>query len=790
MSQRRIWLVALLFFSGVCIAGWVLVSARDRAETIEESQRSLTSTLRLLEQLAKRALVDGDALLETIAEEFETLPERNSKSLGALTVEISSSTDMVGAVSAAWIVDAQGNVVAESWGYPPPTRESVADREYFREHRAGEEGVHLGPMEVERLTGRPRFTMSRRISDEEGRFEGVAVIGVYSDYFVDAFRDADLGVGSSLILARSDGTVLARWGDAPVSPIGASNPTAGLPVDVAPALDIEVALANFPVVVSASRRIGVVLEQWRLRTLQTGGLTLALVAGFFGLTLLGQRAVREEEQARAALVAANRSLEERIEARTADLTATARQMCLITNAIPAAIAFVDKSERYVFVNSGHWAVWPRSGEDVVGKSVGEVVGELAHRRLKEHIAGALRGEKREFELELPPLDEGLPRTIQATYVPNVRADGTVDGFFALLIDVTARKADEERLRLLIGELDHRVRNTLAMILSMITHAARGPETKEAFALDLRERIRALGRTQSLLTQSRWFGAELRAIVEQELTPHGPDGRRFEIEGPSLVLAPKPALSLGLLLHELATNAAKYGALSVPEGRVHVRWRLLGSGQETELQIEWRESGGPPVTAPTRKGFGTLLVERAIGYELGSEASIEFPVDGVVCRLTMPAGRIVVRSVEPGPAAAEVAERARDGLRTGPVLVVEDDALIAFDTIDALRALGHAVSGPCAKVADALALVEREAPAFALLDVNLGEETSFPIAERLAILGIPYAFVTGYDARIVIPAAYTDIPLLQKPTTREEIGALVARYVSASSEPAQTSTDVA
>lgn len=775
MSQRRIWLVAFLFFAGVCIAGWLAVAASDRAETIDEAQRSLAATVRVLEHQAHRALVDSDELLGAIVQRYRALPETNDpQRLEAFTREISHMTAMVGPVEAGWVADREGRVVAETRGYPPRTPGAVSDRAYFVAHRDGEKALLFGPMEAELPTGRLRFTLSRPILDQSGGFEGVAVVGIYSDHFVDAFEDADLGEGSVLTLALLDGTPLARWGDEAEAD-GAS------PIVPAPSVRATRRLRDYPVEVSAARPLASALAQWRLRALQTGGLTFALVAGFLGLTLLGQRAVRDEEQARLDLAAANRSLEARIEARTADLAAAARQMRLVADAVPAAIAFVDASERYAFVNAGHRALWPRSGDHVVGSPVVEVVGDLVYRRIGAQIAAALRGEERAFEFDLPGEGGTAPRTLQATYVPNLRTDGTPDGFFALLMDITARKADEERLRLLIGELDHRVRNTLAMILAMITHTEQRPGTKEAFVRDLRERIRALARTQALLTQSRWTGADLKTLVEQELTPHGAAGERFEAQGPDLVLAPKPALSIGLLLHELATNAAKHGALSAPQGRVQVRWRLVGSGAEAFVEIEWREVGGPPVEPPTRKGFGSDLIERAIAYELGAQTAIAFPESGVVCRLRIPTARALVRSIEPPCPAAQAEPASAPARRAGAILVVEDDAFIAFDTLDALRALGHSVIGPCARVAEALALVEREAPAFALLDVNLGAETRFPVAERLSAMGIPFALITGYDA-VAIPAAYEEAPLLQKPATHEEIGALVARFVTPRAAP--------
>jgi PAS domain S-box-containing protein len=200
-------------------------------------------------------------------------------------------------------------------------------------------------------------------------------------------------------------------------------------------------------------------------------------------------------------------------------------------------------------------------------------------------------------------------------------------------DVTERKETEERSRLLLAELSHRVKNTLAVVQSVATRSLAGDRTldeaRDAFA----KRIRALANAHTLLTASEWRGASLRALAAAEL---GPYRGRAEARGEDLALGPKAAQSLALILHELATNAAKHGALSAPEGRVELAWAVEGP----TLRLVWREKGGPEVRSPARRGFGHLLVEEAAAHDLGSRARLEFRREGLTYELEAPLAQLV------------------------------------------------------------------------------------------------------------------------------------------------------
>jgi two-component sensor histidine kinase len=197
------------------------------------------------------------------------------------------------------------------------------------------------------------------------------------------------------------------------------------------------------------------------------------------------------------------------------------------------------------------------------------------------------------------------------------------------IDITDAKREDSRRQLLVNELNHRVKNTLATIQSVAAQTMRNAPSLDVARRVFEDRLLALSRTHDVLTRRTWEGATVGEIAAAAAEPYGPG--RWRIEGPEVSLPPQLALSLSLALHELATNAAKYGALSAAGGEVEVGW----SADDGQLWLTWRERGGPPVTPPTRRGFGTRLIERGLARELGGEVKLEFTPGGVVCEVWAP-----------------------------------------------------------------------------------------------------------------------------------------------------------
>ena len=203
-----------------------------------------------------------------------------------------------------------------------------------------------------------------------------------------------------------------------------------------------------------------------------------------------------------------------------------------------------------------------------------------------------------------------------------------------------READLEEAvksqKLLIDELNHRVKNTLAVVQALAAQSIRGATTTDQGLKALNSRLSALAVAHDLLTEKHWQGAELSAVVSKVLAPHLPhDGRRIRLAGPSIELTPKQSISLSMAFHELSTNAVKYGALSKPEGYIDIGWRREGSGQ---VVISWAERGGPTVADPVRRGFGITLLESGLAQDLEGVVELQFEPDGVQCRLMFPYGR--------------------------------------------------------------------------------------------------------------------------------------------------------
>jgi two-component sensor histidine kinase len=194
---------------------------------------------------------------------------------------------------------------------------------------------------------------------------------------------------------------------------------------------------------------------------------------------------------------------------------------------------------------------------------------------------------------------------------------------------------QDQQRTLNAELDHRVKNLLATVSAIIAQTPKPDGTLADYAAGLDERIRSLARTHELLSDSKWHGVSLADIVRRELAPYATDNA--EIGGPYVTLRAEAAQAVGMVLHELATNAAKYGALSKLGGRLLLRWRWLRHGSRDGLAIEWRELDGPPVVKPKRSGYGTEIIRELIPFELGGTVDLAFASSGLECQLDIPAG---------------------------------------------------------------------------------------------------------------------------------------------------------
>lgn len=326
----------------------------------------------------------------------------------------------------------------------------------------------------------------------------------------------------------------------------------------------------------------------------------------------------------------------------------------------------------------------------------------------------------------------------------------------VMIDITDRKQAEERQLLLAREVDHRARNALAVVQAIVrlTRA----KSQQAYMKAVEGRIHALSQAHTLLSETRWEGADVGRLVGEELAPYrsGESGR-VQIDGPPVFLAPEKAQNLALALHELATNSAKYGALSAAQGTLTVTWRADGG----MLTLHWQESDGPPVQVPVAQGFGTKIMHASINHQIGGDVSWDWRATGLHCTLRIPI------AAAGGTAAPAHKEGNLVQLPSGTlkrVLLAEDEAMIGMMMRDILLEYGLFVVGPCCTVSEATVAAAGEFDC-AILDLNLGGDPIYPLATVLAERKVPFVFVTGYG-RESIDDRFAHVPILQKPIMRE------------------------
>ncbi|KQN26702.1 two-component system sensor histidine kinase/response regulator [Sphingomonas sp. Leaf33] len=348
---------------------------------------------------------------------------------------------------------------------------------------------------------------------------------------------------------------------------------------------------------------------------------------------------------------------------------------------------------------------------------------------------------------------------------------------ASLIEVVLRLSDDaqaerqrasERQELLIAELNHRVRNILSLIRGLVRQSNRSGGNVRDYVEMLEGRIEALARAHDQITQDNWSPAPLSRLIETEASAYlaGKAGR-VATSGPPILLRPAAFSTLALVFHELMTNSAKYGALS-DSGEVRVDWSLDDDG---DLRILWRESGGPAVQAPTRQGFGTTIIQRSIPYDLHGKAEVRYVMTGLEADFCVPARHIVIdEDTAPATAPTITGDEAAASavpvrpLVEGTVLLVEDSLIIAMDAEDILTSLGATRVVTAASTPTAFDEIVENEITLAVLDVNLGNETSLPVAEMLRARGIPFVFATGYGEQLRLPPELEGTPVLQKPYT--------------------------
>ncbi len=464
----------------------------------------------------------------------------------------------------------------------------------------------------------------------------------------------------------------------------------------------------------------------------------------------------------------NAELEERVAARTAELEASATRLVQSEQRRSLALAASnlgswdwDRVNGDCLWDEGQYRIFGVDPQSflVTPENVRALLYPEDWERVQTAAEVVLNGglvRETEFRVRRP---DGEVRWCIGTAASTLDASGNVVRVSGVTADITDRKKAEERQALLAREVDHRAKNALALVQAIVRMTR--ANSIEAYIAAVEGRIKALSRVHTVLSQSRWQGADLAGLVNEELAPYRTqDGARVHASGPEIVLQPATAQTLALVLHELVTNAAKYGALSTMSGEVALNWKWEGS----TIEFRWKESGGPAANKPNGQGFGTRIVLASIERQLGGRVAFDWLPQGLSCFFSIPHRDKLDR------AAAGRREREAEvnlAISGNRVMIVEDEALVAMVVSESLSMLGCSVVGPFSRCADALAAIETDEVDAAILDVNLDGEMIYPLADVLTARGIPFIFVTGYGAES-IDRRFVHIPVIQKPVERHTL----------------------
>jgi PAS domain S-box-containing protein len=314
-----------------------------------------------------------------------------------------------------------------------------------------------------------------------------------------------------------------------------------------------------------------------------------------------------------------------------------------TTRMPMIFTDAKKSEHpIIFANGAFLKLTGYDRDELLAQSFNFLLADPSDRHALDEIKVAFAGKEDCADIRYRRKDGS---TFCATiFVSEVRdKDGKLIEHFISLVDTTKHERAREHAAMLIDELNHRVKNTLATVQSIVTQAVRNSSDPQVVRESIESRIAALSRSHDLLGREKWQGAGLHDLVVQSLEPFTvTEGRaeRFTINGDNIRLSPKAALALGIAFNELATNAVKYGAFSNKAGTVSIEWTLKDKPDGRRLHLQWREKDGPAVTPPSRRGFGSRVIEQGLPHELGGTVEVDYAPSGVVCTIDVPAPQAV------------------------------------------------------------------------------------------------------------------------------------------------------
>ena len=494
-----------------------------------------------------------------------------------------------------------------------------------------------------------------------------------------------------------------------------------------------------------------------------------------------QDEVASRSAAEAHIRSLNLELEARVEARTAELAAVNERLReseeryrRVVDLIGEGI-WIHADDRILFANgrAAQMLGYPAASA-LIGSSPSALIAPDSRARVATQNEQLTDAPQSSIEVTLMRADgETLTADMQA--VPFV--EGHRKAVMTAVRDVSERRLNEELRLLLAREVDHRARNALAVAQSLVK-LTRAP-TMAAYAEAVEGRIRALARAHSLLSQNSWQGGDLAQILDDALSVFSKPGQ-VQRSGPPVTLLPNAVQPVSLVIHELATNAFKHGALQAEQGRVQIGWRTAPDGA---LAIDWVEAGGPAVQPPVSAGFGSTLLNEVITRQLEGQFNLEWRAEGLKVTLGLaPTSFRIERGGQSEALDATARTPAAPFVRgSRSVLIVEDDSLIAMELAAALEDAGWEIVGPALSLREGLALIKDGPPLdAAILDVNLAGRAVYPLAEAVRARDVPFVFCTGYEM-VDTAGRFLDVPVLRKPVNIDllcrELAALLAGKVA-------------
>lgn len=784
-----------------------LASAADDRQ--QQARALREHALRVFEaQALTIALVDAE-LGDQPLEEASTNPR-----LEALMRRIVNQSPHIEGI---WLVDAGGHMV-RGVGGRVAEGDDVAGTPLFQATRE-DTNFHLGAVERPGDTGWALGIARRRGAEYGGTtFDGAILVTVQRRYFERLWQEIGVPEGRIVSMVNAQGEFLARFpaisGTPPRLPADSGffaqrtqHPDEGeyrynSIFDNVDRYYSYIRLPDLDSYIVVGLDAARVMAAWRRETAWQVLIALLLSAVLSAAVLQAWRRGRALASANVRLLNTTGALEAEIARRRAvESTLMAREEHdAALRAANAALRVEEERFRLLFTTMTQGVVIHgpdgsilsanAAAEQILGRSVEE----MRRARADEREWAAVDSDGHRMEAHEHPAMRTLatgkvvqavlmgifnPRRLERRWivvdaVPMLRDGDTVPlGAYAVFGDVTDRRRGEQAQRLLIREVDHRAKNALAVVQAVIRLTK--AETPERFVEVVEGRVAALAHAHTILAMNRWEGAALTRLVQVELEAYAdPDSdARVTLEGPDIVVRPEAAQPLSMVLHELTTNAAKHGALSLPEGRLTVRWSVIEDGER--IRLDWQEKGCRGAGAPIRQGFGSTMIEASMRQQLQGTITYDWTVEGLHAVISFPTDQLVVQE-EGVPPAGTPSNPGESSPRGPRVLVVEDNIPLGQLFREMLEVLDYRVIGPANTMEAALATAQEEVLDAAMLDIGMRDAEVFPVAEILRERGVPLLFCTGYTNVTDWGAQWADVPVLRKPVTLPALRAALARLL--------------